>query len=77
MSNSDYLWDGFDKVEQHYNLPLLSKPSSSSSSSSSSTSSTSTAVTYSHRGVESIITRPIHPAPKPLHQPSTPLPASS
>jgi hypothetical protein len=77
--NSDFLWDGFDKVEQHYNLPPLSKPSStsSSSSSSSSTSSTSTAVTYSHRGVESIITRPIHPAPKPLHQPSTPLPASS
>ena len=77
--NSDNLWDGFDKIEQHYNLPLSSKPSatSSSSSSSSSTSSTSTAVTYSHRGVESIITRPIHPAPKPPHQPSTPLPASS
>jgi len=59
----DSLWDGNTETERQSNL----QQQRSSSQTKSSAGNTST-VTYTHRGVESIITRPAHPAPIPTHR---------
>jgi hypothetical protein len=63
-ADDDSLWDGIIKTERQSIL----QQQLSSSNPKSSAGYTST-VSYSHRGVESIITRPAHPAPIPMNHP--------
>lgn len=56
------LWDGLDLPDTQSSLSLPSNLNSSFVSSVS-----TTTFTFSHRGVESIVTRPVHPAPTPMH----------
>jgi len=61
----DSQWNGNTETERQSN-PQQQNSSSQTKSSAGNTSN----VTYTHRGVESIITRPIHPAPIPTHRPT-------
>lgn len=58
------LWDGLDLPDTQSSSSLPSNLNSSFVSSA-----FTTTLTYSHRGVESIVTRPVHPAPTPMNNP--------
>jgi hypothetical protein len=72
-ADTDSLWDGIDAAECQSNS--LRQQQHSFPHPSSSAGSTST-VTYTHRGVELIITRPAHPAPIPTHHPTAVTPSA-
>jgi len=68
--DNNSLWDGLDLPETQSSLSLPSNLNSSFVSSAS-----TTTLTFSHRGVESIVTRPVHPAPTPVHHPPVVIPS--